>query len=54
MDAGKEAHLDPGLGDMGALEHEAGKPEAILARTPEAQRIGPERIRGADLDEKRQ
>ena len=39
---------------MSALEDEAGKPEAILTRAPEAERIGPRSIRGPDLDEERE
>ncbi len=53
MDAGEEADLDPRFDDMGALEDKAGEPEAILAGAPEAEGIGPEGIRGADLDEER-
>jgi len=45
VDAGKDAHLDAGLHDMGALEYEARKPEAVLAHAPEADRIRPQRIR---------
>jgi len=51
MDAGEDADFDAGLDDVGALEDETGQPEAILAGAPETEGIGPERIRGADLEE---
>jgi hypothetical protein len=51
MDAGKEAHLDPGFDNVGALKNEAREPEAIFPGAPEPKGIRPQGIRGADLQE---